>query len=265
MGDIRIMSYFSTVLFEEIRKQKIMLSRAREELNRAPEGRMKSKVRKHRVSFYHVVNGKEINITGDTKTIHSLLMKYVNRIIVRTASLNLSAMDKLIKNYCANDYASILEMLPVSYSRANTSILRSAAATQNKFLYSPDTHIHETAAGIFVRSKSEVIIANTLTSYGIPFSYEELFQAQTTKQGKRIYPDFKIKCPDGYIIIWEHWGLLEQIDYCISQAYKLNAYNNQGYVLGQNLIITADDNHGGCNAQQIDKIVRTLILPHMGI
>ena len=60
MGDIRIMSYFSTVLSEEIRKQKIMLSRAREELNRAPEGRMKSKVRKHRVSFYHVVNGKEI-------------------------------------------------------------------------------------------------------------------------------------------------------------------------------------------------------------
>ncbi|MGN0733384.1 MAG: hypothetical protein ACI4LC_04315 [Emergencia sp.] len=258
------MSYFSTVLSEEIRRQRIMLSRAREELKNAPAGRMKSKVRKHRISFYHAINGKEINITGDTKTIHSLLMKYVNRTIVRTASLNLSAMDKLIKNYCANDYASILEMLPVSYSRANTSIFRSATATQNKFLYSPDTHIHETVAGIFVRSKSEVIIANTLTNYGIPFSYEYRFPV-LTKEGKKIYPDFKIVCADGLIIIWEHWGLLDQIDYCISQAYKLNAYNNQGYVLGQNLIITADDNHGGCNAQQIDQIVRTLILPHMGI
>ena len=243
----------------------MILARAREELRNAPDGRLKSKIRKQGFAFYHAVNGKEINITKDTRFIYSLLKKYVNRIIVRTASSNLTKLNKLLNSYCANDYSDILEMLPQSYRHANTSILGATKATQNQRMYSPNTHIHETLAGIFVRSKSEVIIANTLTFYGISFSYEEMFQAQTTRQGKRIYPDFKIKCPDGWVIIWEHWGLLSQIDYCISQAHKLNAYNEQGYVIGQNLIITADDNHGGCNAQQIDQIVRTLILPHMGI
>ena len=199
----------------------------------------------------------------DKKYVVKQLKKYVNQKIVKTASANIRLLEKVRAVYQSNDYGDVLDILPPSYKMANTEIYKNKMSTQNKLLYSPQTHIHKTISGVFVRSKSEAIIADTLTSYGIPFSYEEQFPG-LTKDGKKLYPDFKIKCSDGWIIIWEHWGLLTKLNYCIDQAYKLNVYHNQGYNIGQNLIITADDNHGGCSAQQIDQIVRTLILPHMG-
>ena len=174
------------------------------------------------------------------------------------------APDQCEKLYCSNDIDNIFKKLPKSYATANKELLKNVkSATQNTFLYSPETHIHNTKSGVKVRSKSEVIIADTLTKYGIPFEYEPLFEGRT-EEGKRMNPDFRIKCADGYVFIWEHWGLLIEISYCMQQGKKLNAYQKNGYVVGENLILTADDDKGGCNAQTIDEIVRTKILPHMG-
>lgn len=65
--------------------------------------------------------------------------------------------------------------------------------------------IHETLVGCIVRSKSEVIIANLLTSAGIPFRYElPLFAPDGT-----IYlPDFTIEWR-GQKYYWEHLGMLD--------------------------------------------------------
>lgn len=207
---------------------------------------------------------REININGNKRLVQQLIKKYVNKFIVRTASINIKALSKAEKLYCSNDIDNIFKKLPKSYATANKELLKNVkSATQNTFLYSPETHIHNTKSGVKVRSKSEVIIADTLTKYGIPFEYEPLFEGRT-EEGKRMNPDFRIKCADGYVFIWEHWGLLMEISYCMQQGKKLNAYQKHGYVVGENLILTADDDKGGCNAQTIDEIVRTKILPHMG-
>ena len=64
--------------------------------------------------------------------------------------------------------------------------------------------IHKTESGIWVRSKSEVIIANILYRSGIDFEYEEkLFY--TPKKWKE--PDFTIR-HNGNTWYWEHLGLL---------------------------------------------------------
>jgi ATP-dependent DNA helicase RecQ len=69
--------------------------------------------------------------------------------------------------------------------------------------------IHKTESGIWVRSKSEVIIANILHRSKIPFEYEQkLFYNKT--QWKE--PDFTIT-HNGKTWYWEHLGMLgEQYD-----------------------------------------------------
>ncbi len=76
--------------------------------------------------------------------------------------------------------------------------------------------IHETLSGDFVRSKSEVIIANILHQSGIPFRYEATL---TAPDGSRRAPDFTIEW-GGRTYYWEHLGLLDIEDYSQEWAIK---------------------------------------------
>jgi hypothetical protein len=69
--------------------------------------------------------------------------------------------------------------------------------------------IHETLSGDFVRSKSEVIIANILYQSGIPFTYEA---ALIAPGGPPRSPDFTIEWR-GKTCYWEHLGMLDLEDY----------------------------------------------------
>ena len=69
--------------------------------------------------------------------------------------------------------------------------------------------IHETLSGDFVRSKSEVIVANILYQSGIPYTYETFLAAP---DGSQYLPDFTIEW-GGKNHYWEHLGMLELEDY----------------------------------------------------
>lgn len=65
--------------------------------------------------------------------------------------------------------------------------------------------IYKTSKGDFVRSKSEVIIANLLYSHGINYEYEAKLYYENNKW---IEPDFTITLSDGNKIYLEHVGML---------------------------------------------------------
>jgi len=67
--------------------------------------------------------------------------------------------------------------------------------------------------------------------------------------------------PDGSTLIWEHFGLLKELGYCIHNGYKLHTYQKNNYVIGKNLIITQDDNKGNCSGAIIYGIIEKQILP----
>lgn len=69
--------------------------------------------------------------------------------------------------------------------------------------------IYESESGIWVRSKSEVIIANLLFKSGVTFAYEEHLRYGG---GKHIEPDFTINA-NGQTWYWEHLGMLGDTDY----------------------------------------------------
>lgn len=66
-----------------------------------------------------------------------------------------------------------------------------------------------TLSEFFVRSKSEVIIANMLEAEGIPFKYEVPLYADN---GSMFLPDFTVTFK-GETYYWEHVGMLDRPDY----------------------------------------------------
>lgn len=84
--------------------------------------------------------------------------------------------------------------------------------------------IHKTENGIWVRSKSEVIIANILHRSNIDFKYEEKLY-YNKNQWKE--PDFTVR-HNGQTWYWEHLGLLGDEQYNENWQEKKRIYKNLG-------------------------------------
>ena len=84
--------------------------------------------------------------------------------------------------------------------------------------------IHKTESGIWVRSKSEVIIANILYRSGIDFKYEEKLY-YNSNQWKE--PDFTIS-HNGKTWYWEHLGLLGDEQYNENWQEKKQIFKDLG-------------------------------------
>ena len=108
-------------------------------------------------------------------------------------------------------------------------------AEYDKNTLNPEQLIIRTPKGEMVRSKSELLIAMKLFELQIPYRYECGLQLASGQ----VYPDFTIKHPfSGKIYIWEHFGLIDQLDYRMNMIRKNQHYIENGYIPGHNLITT---------------------------
>lgn len=247
----------------ELQRQSQLCDQCQQELTNAPPGYLYLRDTGRSLTSYQIIKegqkSRQVNISDQPDLIDALLRKTQNKNTQRACRNNIKAMKKLIKNYQSVVPEQVLSekqqrMRAVLYkNKCNVPYMKAA--------FNPQYHIHATINGELTRSKSEVIIANALWHFGIPYNYEELFPYKNS-DGHAIYPDFTIHCPDGTVIIWEHWGMLNKEDYCLRNASKLHTFNKHNYIIGKNLIITQDDAQGACNTAMIYHIIETYILPH---
>lgn len=109
--------------------------------------------------------------------------------------------------------------------------------------------IHKTESGIWVRSKSEVIIANILYRSNIDFQYEEkLYYADT--QWKE--PDFTIR-HNGNTWYWEHLGLLGDEQYNENWQEKKQIFKDLGVF--DNVITTKES---AVLSNQVNELIKKI-------
>ena len=95
--------------------------------------------------------------------------------------------------------------------------------------------IHKTKSGKMVRSKSEVLIADSLYDAKLEFKSE----AALGLINRTVYPDFEILHPKTHKLIWwEHLGLVSDQEYVCENIEKIIEYGRAGIIPGKNLIIT---------------------------
>lgn len=270
-------------LIEEIKK----------ELGQVPEGYVR--ISKHRkgLQFYHIQdskhkNGKYIPVKEKGKAL-SLVKKQYYKHLLDAAVKQYQVIDSFLKNYdVAALQKAFLSTSPIRQSLLISSMLPDpdSGSSSNRISHIPDSllyaalpdalfaeiwekqiyerkpfledaPIHYTRKKERVRSKSEVLIADALYKYGIPYRYE-----CPLRLGKDvIHPDFTILRPeDRKILYWEHLGAMDEAGYARTALQRIEEYKRNGIFPGDQLILTSETSRMPLNFTMIERTIGHYIL-----
>lgn len=118
---------------------------------------------------------------------------------------------------------------------------------------------NKTLKGEFVKSKSEVIIADRLTYYGIPYVYE-IATATDVFVDMRL-PDFLVlnkRTREEFY--WEHLGKMGDPQYALRNQIKMEQFAKQGIIMGKNLIVSMESGDRPLSTEYVDSVIKTLLL-----
>ena len=139
----------------------------------------------------------------------------------------------------------------------NTNLFIAAVRAETEGKYYANHLIHCTAKGILVRSKSEVIVADTLTRLGISYEYEEKLLNKNNDPTDYRLPDFTVSY-EGDTFYWEHLGMLPVPSYRKQWEQKRNWYARNGYL--DRLITSEDGPDGSIDSSTIERLATERII-----
>ncbi|WP_155831060.1 hypothetical protein [Butyrivibrio sp. MB2005] len=112
--------------------------------------------------------------------------------------------------------------------------------------------------GIRVRSKSELMIANTLEKMNIPYRYE--YPTKIKLLGN-VRPDFTcLNVRTGKQYIWEHFGRMDSLSYANKNVFKIDAYMQTGYFQGKNMIMTFETSQHPISSATIKSVIEQYLI-----
>jgi len=227
------------------------------ELQKLPEGRLVK-----RGEFYcQRVEYKEVGITRKTNLIRALCRKIflLNRKEELIALIDaLSSYVNLKEQFVSIELTSKLppayQDFPENYFY-HPSVESFIAKGHSPSDYKPESRHYHSNNGVALRSKSEMIIANELEAYGIPYRYEA-----PLRFGEQVkYPDFTIKNPfNGKVVIWEHFGALHESGYENNMNEKMLLYTKHHYRPFETIIYTFEFDTK--NIRRIRELIEQVIL-----
>ena len=153
---------------------------------------------------------------------------------------------------------------PVTLSDENYAAAWLSQKYEGK-IFQPNTPEYYTARGERVRSKSEVIIADTLSRLNVPYRYE---YPLTLKCGDRksihdhitIYPDFLcLNLRTRQEFIWEHFGMMDDSSYSSKAVQKLRTYSENGIHPGHHLILSTETTECPVSTRHIENLINTFL------
>jgi hypothetical protein len=138
--------------------------------------------------------------------------------------------------------------------RRNTNLFQTVIRNRTSEVPFAEHLIHRTDKGHMVRSKSELVIANKLVAMGLGEKYEYERPVEGRTAIGLVHPDFSFVDPSGDLIIWEHLGMLSKPEYEKGWRFRREWYAKNGWVLGENLFTTEDDERGGLDSKDVQEV-----------
>ena len=123
--------------------------------------------------------------------------------------------------------------------------------------FAEDAAEYFTANGERVRSKSEVIIADTLNRHKVPYRYEFPLEL---KNGDIYHPDFlclNLRTRQEYI--WEHFGMMDRPDYAERTVRKFKVFGENKILPGKRLLFTMETVESPLNSRQVEGLINEFL------
>ena len=274
---------------ESLRKRlsdlKAALEKKQKELKEVPEGHLRIAQTSHRPQYYHYVDPKDFKGVFIPRTndefARKLAQKDYDLKVVKLLENEIHAITRCLRQLCRggrlptkNPYTATklgdlyAKMCPARQHLVTPITLTEAQYTQQWLSvtwqgrpFTQNTPVHTTTSGVQVRSKSEVLIADSLTRNNIPFRYEyPLHLRRPSGESTTFYPDFTcLNAKTRTEFYWEHFGLMDDPAYANNAAGKLRLYAENGILAGRNLIITIETQNEPLTTRLVEKMIKVLL------
>lgn len=257
-------------LKEQIEARQSYLTYLKEEkekaLKTAPEGYLRICSHGNRTQYYKREDSKDFNGAyirdSDVKLARRLAQKEYDKKVLSSTEKELQAIKKYLSSAPSVSPEQIYENLHKERKKIVVPIEKpleeyvqewESVSYRGKTFEEGAPQMY-TAKGERVRSKSEVIIADSLYREGIPYRYECPLYLEG---GTVFYPDFTVLNAEmRKEMYWEHFGLMDDAEYVEGAIYKLMVYEQNGIFLGKNLILTYETKKCPLNQRRIKECIR---------
>ena len=261
------------LLLDKLRKRRSelrkIIKKKEASVKRAPDGLLKYARRKNSLEYYWRApgSGRYSYIPKRNRRLAAALaQKGYDEKVLRLARKEEKVVSKLIKiceadaidaayNNCPEGRKLLIEPVKPSDDEFRKEWNKQESCTLGFDENDPEFY---TKRGERVRSKSEILIADTLYGYGVDYLYE----------CKILLPGYGTANPDFLVldiknrrtIVWEHLGKMGDPAYVERNLRKINAYLKAGYVIGETLILTFESASQPISTSVIEKTVKHYFL-----
>ena len=260
-------------IINDLQQQKADLGRIIKESERrlktAPPGSVYTM--KHGKGYAFYVREKPSDRKGtylhsaEHKTAVALIQKKYDRQVVAEAQKQIKTITRFLDSYepdvLKNIYSATSDIRKANIHPVDIPNEEYAAQWQayefERKGFAEDMPEHFTNRGERVRSKSEVLIANTLDQAGIPYRYE----CPIVLNGITFHPDFTVlRISDRKVYYWEHLGMMDDPEYCCDNLQKIRIYERNGIIPGINMIYTMETSQIPLNVAVINRMIEAYFL-----
>ena len=260
-------------LYERVAQLNAVLELKLKALKKAPSGTLRISTCRETVQYYHRQSPEDSRGTYITAANHDLPKKlaqkdYNQHLVkslkkeIRLLQTTLNQLEKMEKSQEAA-HNLIKSFHPLRQQLIIPAILNdeqyAAAWLSQKYKgksFAADTPPLFTSRGERVRSKSEILIADTLARMGVPYRYEYPITLNDSGHAFTMHPDFLcLNLRTRQEFIWEHFGLMNDPIYSTKTVKKLRTYAHNGIYSGHNLITTVETTELPLNTRYLEKII----------
>lgn len=257
------MEDYSKPLFEQLKELEDLIAKLERDIKKhgkIPDGKMYVKGSHGYPQYYFQDNQtfeKHYLHSSDGKLIAKLAQYDYDQKALDHIKKMKAQLYRFLLSYDVNSIPAIYDKLCPGRKSLVTPVLPSDAEYIQNWLEEhpggqnpyPEPGKYLTERGEIVRSKSEKILADLFHQANILYQYEP---SRELRGYQIIYPDFiLLNVKKRKTMYWEHFGLLDDVDYAQKALKKLGLYEKNGFLLGKDLIISTESTEGSLDIQEI--------------
>ncbi len=272
---------YYTQLENRLKNLKTALSHLRKAQEKQPQGHLRIAQKGGTDQFYHYDNPKDFKghflPRAQDELAKQLAQKDYNSKVIKEIEKEIAAL----QNYLAKtSHGHTLAELYTKLCPARQKLITPATLTDEQFAeqwlkvtwkgrpFSEGSQEYYTAKHERVRSKSELIIADTLYRHGVHYRYEFPLTLHRNPQADSAARNDSITlCPDFLCLnlrtrrqlYWEHFGLMSDPDYAEQAVSKLRLYTMNNLLPGRDLILTMETQNEALSTQVVENLIETCL------
>lgn len=257
-------------LEEKLKEVEHYITQTEKSLKKAPKGSLVLSKSNGTVQYYHKTEheqkkGKYIP-KKNNKLIASLAQKDYDVCFMKHMKKQKNKLCKVIKLLSDINFSKVYNELSETRQKLVNPYVLTDEQYVEKWLnveyegkdFFEGTSVLMTERGEEVRSKSEKILADKFYSCGIPYRYE--FPVNLKGYGI-VYPDFTLlNVKERKEIYFEHFGMMDNPEYCQKAIQKIETYAKNGFYIGKNLLVTFETLQKPLDMKIVEQMLKEFIL-----